>query len=80
MLRFADFRLESDGLHEDLVIPVPDRCSLQIPVVDDRFHVVGQHVPRNPHVGKGMDHSDEQVLLLRIGEELYVPESVLATT
>ena len=31
------------------------------------------HIPGYSHIGKAVDHTDEQVLLLGIGEELHIP-------
>lgn len=36
------------------------------------FHVVRQDILGNPHVAEGVDHANEQILLLGIGEEFDV--------
>ena len=66
----AELRLEADGLQKGLVFPVPDGLSVQIPVVHDAFHVVGQDIFRDAHAVKRADKSDEQILLLGVGEKL----------
>ena len=66
----AELRLETDGVHERLVFPVPNRLATHVPAIHDAFHVVRQNVFRDAHELKSVDHADEQVLLLGIGEEL----------
>lgn len=44
--------------------------ALQIPVQHDAFHIVGQDSFGHSHVLKGMDHPNEQVFLLGVGEKL----------
>lgn len=34
------------------------------------FHVVCQDILGNPHIAKGVDHANEEILLFRIGDEL----------
>ena len=64
---------EADIFHKSLVILLPYGIPLEVPVEDYTFHVVSQNVSRDPHVGKAVDHADEQVLLLGIGKEFYIP-------
>lgn len=45
---------------------------LQIPVQHDAFHIVSQDNFGHPHILKGMDHPNEQIFLLSIGEKLDV--------
>ena len=47
--------------------------SLHVPANDHALHVAREDKSRNAHVQKRMDHADEEILLPRIGEELYVP-------
>ena len=70
---------EVDGLHKCLIILLPHGMSLKIPVENDTFHVVGQNVLGDAHVGEAVDHADEEVLLLCIGEELHIPLPTMMT-
>ena len=69
----AELRAEADRFHKCLVILLPYGISLEVPVEDHSFHIVSENVPGDAHAGKAVDHADEQVLLLGIGEELHIP-------
>ena len=73
MTWLAQLRLEAGGVHESLIIVLPDRMSFLITAYHDTLHVVCQHILWYPHEIEGMDHSDEQVLLFRVREELHIP-------
>ena len=47
--------------------------TLEVPVEDDALHVICQDILGNPHIAKGMDHANKQILLLGIGKELHIP-------
>src|SRR5699024_978423 len=68
----AELCLKAEGFHESLVVLLPDRMAIQIPVQHDAFHIVSQDNFGHAHVLKGMNHSNEQVFLLSIGEKLNV--------
>lgn len=72
MAGFAELCLKTKSLHEGLVVLLPDRMALQIPVQHDAFHIVSQDEFGHPHVLKGMDHSNEQVFLFGVGKKLNV--------
>ena len=74
---FAELCLESNGGHECLIIFVPQRMPFQIPAVHNTAHIVGQHRLRDPHIFKGMKHTDEQVFLLGVRKELHIPLSAM---
>ena len=65
--------METHGSHKGFIILLPDRIPFEIPVEDHAFHIVSQNVFGNAHIGKTMDHSDEQIFLSGIGEELHIP-------
>ena len=77
MTRLAEFRLKANGLHERLVILLPDWQTAHVAADHDAFHVVRKHIARDPHVAESVDHPDEQVFLLGIREELNVPLSAM---
>ena len=64
--------LESHSPHELLIVGLPDRLAVLVPSDDRTLHIVGENIPGNTHVLKGMDHANEQILLLGIGEELHI--------
>ena len=72
MTRLAEFCLESYRFHERLVVYLPDGMPLKVPVKHDTFHVVCQNILWNSHIAESVKHPNEQILLLGIGEELYV--------
>lgn len=72
MAGFAELCLKTKSLHEGLVVLLPYRMALQIPVQHDAFHIVSQDKSGHPHVLKGMDHSNEQVFLFGVGKKLNV--------
>lgn len=69
----AELRAEADRFHKCLVILLLYGISLEIPVENHTFHIVSENVWGDTHAGKAVDHADEQVLLLGIGEELHIP-------
>ena len=69
----AELRAEADRFHKCLVILLPYGISLEIPVDNPTFHIVSENVSGDTHAGKAVDHANEQVLLLGIGEELHIP-------
>ena len=70
---FAELRLETHCFHKGLVVLLPDRMALEVPVQYNTFHIVRQDILGDTHVAKGMDHANEQILLFGIGEELNIP-------
>ena len=72
MTRLAEFCLESYRFHERLVVFLPDGMPLKVPVTHNTFHVVCQNILWNSHIAESVKHPNEQILLLGIGEELYV--------
>ena len=76
MAGFAELSLKTKVFHKGLVVLLPDRMALQIPVQHNAFNIVSQDDSGHPHVLKGMDHPNEQVFLLGVREKLSV---VLAT-
>ena len=73
MPRLAEFCLEGHRFHKGLVVFLPDWTALEVPVGDHTFHIVRQDILWDPHVAKGVDHANQQILLLGIGEELNIP-------
>src|SRR5574344_362395 len=69
----AELRLESNGLHELLIVLLPDWIAIQVTPNDYALHVIRQDVLRNAHVAESVDHPNEQIFLLCIGEELHIP-------
>ena len=69
---FAEFCLKTKGLHEGLIVLLPDRMALQITVQHDAFHIVRQDHSGHPHILKGMDHPNKQVFLLGVWEKLNI--------
>lgn len=45
---FAEFCLKTKGLHEGLIVLLPDRMALQITVQHDAFHIVRQDHSGHP--------------------------------
>ena len=72
MPRFAEFRLEPHGPHELHIVLLPRGLPILPPTDDYAFHVVRQDVLRDAHVAETMDYTNEQVLLLGVGEELHI--------
>ena len=72
MAGFAELCLKTKVFHEDLVVLLPDRIALQIPVQHNAFHIVSQDDSGHPHVLKGVDHPNEQVFLLGVRKKLNV--------
>ena len=73
MTGLAELRLESNGLHELLIVLLQDWIAIHISPNDHALHVIRQDVLRNTHLAKSVDHPNEQIFLLCIGEELYIP-------
>ena len=73
MTGFAQLGLKAHIQHESFVIHLPDGLSVQIPAESHALHVVRQNIFGNAHVLKSVDHTDEQILLLGVGEELDIP-------
>ena len=46
--------------------------SLKVSLYDDTLHIVGEDIPWYAEHVECMDHTDEQILLPRVREELYV--------
>ena len=70
-------RAEACGFHEGLVVLLPDRIAVEIPVEDNTFHVVRQHILGNAHIGKAVEHPNKEAFLLGIGKELNVTLSTV---
>lgn len=75
----AELRLESNGLHELLIVLLPDWIAIQVTPNDYALHVIRQDVLRNAHVAESVDHPNEQIFLLCIGEELHIPLPAVVT-
>lgn len=69
--RPAELRLETDRVHEPLVVLLPDRAPASRAPDNDALHVVGEDVSGDAHHLECMDHADEQVLLPGVREELH---------
>ena len=61
-------RVGYNRIHEGLILPVPNRPSVQIPVVYHAFHVICEYMLRDPHVLKGVDHSNKQIFCFAFGK------------
>ena len=79
MTRFAQFRPKPDQFHESLVVVLPDRMPFRIAADDNTLHVIRKDTGRNAHEIKRMDHSDKQVFLPGIREELNVAQPTVMT-
>lgn len=73
MSRFAEPGFKCQGVHEGLIILLPDGPSSRVSSDHNAFHVVGSDTFRDAHVGEGMNHPDEEVFLSCVREELHVP-------
>ena len=71
--RLAEFRLETHGFHELLIILLPNRLALMVPPDHHALHVVRENGFGHSHVAESVNHADEQVFLLGVGKELYIP-------
>ena len=76
-LRFAELGVKPYCPHKRLIILLPHRLAIQITAEDNAFHVVRQHIPRDAHVLKCVDHSYKEVFLLGIGKELNIALSAM---
>ena len=50
---------------------------VQIPADDHALHIIREDGARNAHVLKGVDHTDEEVFLPRVGKELHITLSAM---
>ena len=55
----AEPRLESYGLHELLIVLLPNWIAILVTPNDHALHVIRQDVLRNTHVAESVDHPDE---------------------
>ena len=69
----AEFGLETHSPHELLVVALPDGLAVLAPPDHHALHVVREDILRDPHVLEGVNHANEQVFLLGVGEELHIP-------
>ena len=70
MSRFAQLSLKIYCAHKRLILLIPYWITFHIPMVYDAFHVVCEHIGWNAHIAEAMNHSDKQVFLPGVGEEL----------
>ena len=77
MIRFAELSVKPYCPHKRLIILLPHRMAIQITAEDNAFHVVRQHIPRDAHVLKCVDHSYKEVFLLGIGKGLNIALSAM---
>ena len=75
----AELRLEAERVHERLVLPVPHGLAAHVAVVYNALHVVREDVFRDSHVLESVDHANEQVLLLGVGEEFNEHVTAMVT-
>ena len=68
----AEPRPEADGVHERLVVLLPDGIAICIPPDDYALHVVREHPVRDTELHEAMQHAYEEVLLPCVREELDV--------
>jgi hypothetical protein len=79
MTRLAQFRLESDSVHEGFIIRLPHGISFKVSSNDNTFHVVRQDVLWDSHEGECMEHPDEQVLLFGVRKEFHIAFAAMMT-
>lgn len=77
MVWLAQSGLESDGLHENFIVMVPDRSSVAVSFCNDGLHVVCKNSFWNAHILECMKHSDEQIFLLCVWKEFNEPLSAM---
>ena len=65
--------IKADISHEQFVVLLPDRVSLIVTFYNNTLHVIGKDKFRYTHIQKGMYHTYEQILLLCVGKEFYIP-------
>ena len=70
--RPAQLGAEADGAHELGVVGLPDGPAVGIAADDHALHVVGKHGRGHAQRRERVQHSDEEVLLARVREELDV--------
>ena len=75
----AEPRLKPDCFHKGFVVLLPDGMPLKVPVENNTLHIVCQDILGDAHISKGMDHANEEILLFRIREELYIPLTAVVT-
>lgn len=71
--------LKPDCFHKGFVVLLPDGMPLKIPVENNTLHIVCQDILGDAHISKGVDHANEEILLFRIREELYIPLTAVVT-
>ena len=79
MPRLTQSGIEAYCVHEVLIVRLPYWMVLEVPLDDDTFHVVCQNILGDPHVTKGVYHTNEQILLLGVGKELHISLTAVVT-
>ena len=54
-----------------------DFCTVLVTPVNYALHVVRKDILRHAHVAEGVDHTNEQIFLLCVWEELHIPLSAV---
>ena len=79
MAGLAELRLEGHRFHKSLIVSLPNRIAIEIPVENEAFHIICQHVLGNSRIGKSMKRSNEKAFLLCVGEELNIALTTVVT-
>ena len=79
MPRLTQCGIEAYCVQEVLIVRLPYWMVLEVPLYDDTFHVVCQHILRYSHICECTEHAYEQVLLLGIGKELNIHLAAVMT-
>lgn len=72
MAGLTQLRFEAHGTNERFIIRLPNGIPVQIAVQNNALHVVRQNIFRYAHPLERMNHPDEKVFLLGVGEELHI--------
>lgn len=70
----AELRLEAYRFHKGLIVLLPDRMALEVPVQYNTFHIVRQDILGDSHITKGMDIP---LVMLRMYEPLLSKSRVI---
>ena len=69
----TELSLETHSPHELLIVLLPKGIPVLVPPDNHAFHVVRKDILRDAHVPEPVEHTNEQVFLLGVGEELHIP-------
>ena len=73
MAGLTELSLETHSPHELLIVLLPKGMPVLVPPDNHAFHVVRKDILRDAHVPEPVEHTNEQIFLLGVGEELHIP-------